>query len=106
MLLDRRLGQVVEQRGEVGGLPGVRRRSASTDSSTCSRLLAGSGSRPSRRSSSDTAALSAARADSGSVSQRSERRSSDESTCSSSPALVTERLLIGRTCLTYADMGI
>ena len=58
-----------------------RRRSASTESSTYSRLRAGSASRPSRRSTSDTAALSAWRAASGSVSQRLERCSRDESTC-------------------------
>ena len=61
-------------------------RSASTDRSTCSRLRAGSQSRPSKRKMSEIAADSAARAPSTSVSQRSERRSSDESTWRSSPA--------------------
>ena len=62
------------------------RRSASSESSTCSRLLAGSGSRPSSRSTSETAAESDARARSGSAPRSGTGCSSDESTCSGSPA--------------------
>lgn len=67
--------------------PTARRRSASTLSSTCSRLFAGSGSRPRSCRTSDTAAFNPLRADSGSVSQRVERRSSADSTCSALPAV-------------------
>jgi len=72
-------------------------RSASTDRSTCSRLRAGSGSRPISRSASDTAAASAARAASGSVSQRDDRRSRDERTWRGSPAV--EPGVIRRRCV-------
>jgi len=66
--------------------PARSRRSASTDKSTCSRLRAGSASRPKSRRMSEIAADSAARAPSTSVSHRADRRSSADSTCKSSPA--------------------
>ncbi|XXY64767.1 hypothetical protein WMF37_27305 [Sorangium sp. So ce291] len=70
------------------GRPPRSRRSARCASSTCSRLRAGSGSRPTSRSRSDSEAESASRAASSSSSQSDEGASSADSTWIGSPAVV------------------